>query len=37
MDLLKDLVVLETFLVPVDNLIVPNADAGVTILEERLV
>jgi sulfur carrier protein ThiS len=33
-DLLKDLAVPETFLVVVDDLVVPNADAGVTVLEE---
>jgi hypothetical protein len=34
MDLLKNLAVPETFLVAVDNLVVLNADAGVTVLEE---
>jgi sulfur carrier protein ThiS len=34
MDLLKELAVPETFLVAVDNLVVSNADAGVTVLEE---
>jgi hypothetical protein len=34
MDLLKDLVVPETFLVAVDDLVVSNADAGVPVLEE---
>jgi hypothetical protein len=33
-DLLKDLAVLETFFVAVDDLVVPNADAGVAVLEE---
>jgi hypothetical protein len=33
-NLLKDLAVPETFLVAVDDLVVPNADAGVTILED---
>jgi hypothetical protein len=33
-DLLKELAVPDTFLVPVENLFVPNADAGVTVLEE---
>jgi sulfur carrier protein ThiS len=33
-DLLKDLAVPETFLLAVDDLVVPNADTGVTILEE---
>jgi hypothetical protein len=36
-DLLKYLAVPETFLVAVDDLVIPNADAGVTVLEERLV
>jgi hypothetical protein len=35
-DLLKDLAVPETFLVVVDDLVVSNADAGVTILEEPI-
>jgi sulfur carrier protein ThiS len=33
MDLLKDLVVPETFLVAINDLVVPNADAGVAVLE----
>jgi hypothetical protein len=33
-NLLKDLAVPETFLVAVDDLVIPNADAGVTVLEE---
>jgi hypothetical protein len=33
-DLLKDLVAPETFLIAVDDLVVSNADAGITILEE---
>jgi sulfur carrier protein ThiS len=33
-DLLKDLAVPETFLVAVDDLVVPNANIGVTVLEE---
>jgi hypothetical protein len=33
-DLLKDLAVPETFLLAVDDLVVPNADTGVTVLEE---
>jgi hypothetical protein len=33
-DLLKDFAVSETFLVAVDELVVPNADAGVAILKE---
>jgi hypothetical protein len=33
-DLLKDLTVPETFLVAVDELVVPNADTGVAVLEE---
>jgi hypothetical protein len=33
-DLLKDLAVSESFLVAVDDLVVPIADAGLTILEE---
>jgi hypothetical protein len=32
--LLKDLAVPETFLVAIDDLVVPDADAGVTVLEE---
>jgi hypothetical protein len=34
MDLVKDLAVPETFLVAVDDLVVPDADAGVAVLEE---
>jgi hypothetical protein len=34
MDLLKDLVVPETFLVPIDDLVIPVADAGIAVLEE---
>jgi hypothetical protein len=34
MDLLKDLAVPETFLVAFDDLVVPDVDAGVTVLEE---
>jgi hypothetical protein len=34
MDLPKDLAVSETFLVDVDDLVVPNADTGVTVLEK---
>jgi sulfur carrier protein ThiS len=33
-DLLKDLAVPETFLVAVDDLVVPNSNAGVAVLEE---
>jgi hypothetical protein len=33
-DLLKDLAVPETFLVAVDDLVVPDADASVAVLEE---
>jgi hypothetical protein len=33
-DLLKDLAVPETFLVAVDDLVVLNANAGVTVLKE---
>jgi sulfur carrier protein ThiS len=33
-NLLKDLAVPETFLVAVDDLVIPNADASVTVLEE---
>jgi hypothetical protein len=33
-DLLKDLAVFETFLVAVDDLVIPNADTGVAALEE---
>jgi sulfur carrier protein ThiS len=33
-DLLKDLAVPETFLVAIDNLVVPDADASVAVLEE---
>jgi sulfur carrier protein ThiS len=35
-DLLKDLAVPKTFLVAVDDLVVPNADAGITVLEEPI-
>jgi sulfur carrier protein ThiS len=34
MGLLEDLAVPETFIVAVDDLVVPNTDAGVTVLEE---
>jgi hypothetical protein len=33
-DLLKDLAVPKTFLVAVDDLVVPNTDTGVAVLEE---
>jgi sulfur carrier protein ThiS len=36
MDLLKDLAVPETFLVAVDDLVIPNANACVTVLEESV-
>jgi hypothetical protein len=36
-DLRKDLAVPETFLVAVDDLVVPKADTGVVVLEEPLV
>jgi hypothetical protein len=36
-NLLKDLVVPETFLVAVDHLVIPNTNAGVAVLEEPLV
>jgi hypothetical protein len=35
-DLLKDLAVHEAFLVAVDDLVVPNTDAGVRVLEESV-
>jgi hypothetical protein len=35
-DLLEDLAVPETFLVVVEDLVVPNADTGVTVLEESV-
>jgi sulfur carrier protein ThiS len=35
-DLLKDLAVPKTFVVAVDDLVVPNADAGITVLEEPI-
>jgi hypothetical protein len=34
MNLLEDLAVPETFLVAIDNLVVPNTDASVAVLEE---
>jgi hypothetical protein len=33
-DLLKDLVVAETFLIAVDDLVVPDTDTSVAVLEE---
>jgi hypothetical protein len=36
MDLLKDLAVSETFLVAIDDMVIPNADAGVAVLEELI-
>jgi hypothetical protein len=36
MDLLKDLAVPETFLLVVDDLVTPNADTGVVVLEEPI-
>jgi sulfur carrier protein ThiS len=36
MDLLKDLAVPETFLVAVDDLVVPNAETSVVVLEESV-
>jgi hypothetical protein len=33
-DLLKDFAVPETFLVAIDNLVIPDADASVAVLEE---
>jgi hypothetical protein len=33
-DLLKDLAIPEAFLIVVDNMVVPNTDAGVAVLEE---
>jgi hypothetical protein len=33
-DLLKDLAIPEAFLIVVDNMVVPNTDASVAVLEE---